>query len=337
MKALVFYRAKDCRIEERPMPVITQPRQVIVKVKAAGICGSDMATYLGASTRTFPLIPGHEFAGEVYAIGSGVTKVAVGERVVVEPITYCGTCYACRHGRPNICRTVNNAGSHRDGGMQEFFLTTEDKLFKMPDTMTYRQGALVEPFTIGAQINMRAKITKGDVVLIHGAGPIGFTVMKLAKEKGALCVMSEPSETRRQMARQHGADYTWNPMTEDIVANMAELTQGRGPNVVIDAAGLLSAPEQAIEMLAPGGRFCNLCFREVELSVNVPLMIEKQITIVGSRLETYQFQKVINCYAEVIRESESMITDVFPLEKGADAFDLFGNKSEKTCKILIEM
>ena len=319
------------------MPVIREPKQVIVEVKAAGICGSDMATYLGTSTRTFPLVPGHEFAGEVYAVGSGVTKTAPGDRVVVEPITYCGTCYACKHGRPNICRTVNNAGSHRDGGMQEFFLTTEDKLFKMPDSMTYRQGALVEPFTIGAQISMRARISPGDVVLVHGAGPIGFTIMKVAKKNGAVCVVSEPSSYRRQMAAQHGADYMIDPMTEDIPARMDEITQGRGPDVVVDTAGLPFAPEQAIEILAPGGRFCNICFSETELPINVPLMIEKRITIVGSRLETYQFQNVIDHYREEIRESESMVTNVFPLEKGSDAFDLFGSRDEKTCKILLEM
>lgn len=337
MKALVIQSARKIVIEDRVPPVLSSDTDVIVHVRDAGICGSDMTTYLGSPRRMYPVVPGHEFVGEVVQIGEKVSRVAVGDRVVVEPITYCGKCYACRSGRPNICRTVNNAGVHRDGGMQEYFCAMESRVYKLPDRLSYRQAALIEPFTIGLQVNMRAQIRRGDTVLIHGAGPIGLIVMRVAIHNGANCIVSEISQTRLDLAKRFGAREVINPLRENVAERARALTDGRGPDVVVDAAGLRTAVTEAIDYVAENGRIVNMCFADAPMQVDLQKMIEKNIRIVGSRLETHQFQKVIDEYVEDIVAMESLITDVFPLERGNEGFELFAQRKEGTGKILIEI
>lgn len=336
MKALVFYGAADCKVEQRSMPEITEANEVIVQVKAAGICGSDMAVYTGAKTRKYPLIPGHEFTGRVAAVGNGVEKFHVGDRVVVEPITYCGKCYACRHGRPNVCRSVKTAGAYRDGAMQEYYLTTEDKLFLQPDSLSYRQGALIEPFTIGAQVAMRTGITAGKTVLYHGMGPIGLISMIVAKELGAKCIASELSATRLNFAKKYGVDLAVNPKEENLKDAVMRFTNGRGADIVIDAAGFPGAITQSVDLTADGGTIGNICFAERDVEVDIEQLIKRNITIVGSRLQTYQFQQVIDQYAETIKAVDDIITNVFPIEDAPKAFDLFGSRDENACKIMVE-
>jgi L-gulonate 5-dehydrogenase len=338
MKAIVIRAPYDVAIEERDVPRVTQSNEVLIGIRAAGICGSDMMTFTGSSPSAkglYPRIPGHEFVGEVVETGEGVSAVKIGDRVAVEPITYCGECYPCRIGRHNICTSVKNAGAHIDGAMKEFFLTTEDKLYKLPDRVTFKQAALIEPFTIGAQVTDRADVKSGDFVLIHGAGPIGLVVMKVAKCKGATCIVSEISEKRIEFAMRFGADYTINPLKDDLRDCINDVTGGRGPDVVIDAAGLPNAISQAVDMAARGGTLVNICFNDASMSIDIEKLIEKDLAIVGSRLQKNRFQEVIDRYLDAIIDMEELITDTFPLEKGVAAFELFKQRKEGTGKILI--
>lgn len=259
MKAIVIKGQMDVAVEEKPEPVLEKADQVIVRVKEAGICGSDLHTLRNdMGNAVYPRIPGHEFVGVVESIGSGVTRVKPGDRVAVEPILYCGKCYACRHGRQNVCRTVMTAGVHFDGGMQELFLTTEDKLYLLPDDLTFHQAVLAEPYTIGVQVNARAQTAPGDFVLIHGAGPIGIIIMDVAKQIGATCILSEIKDARLARAKQFGADYIINPMKQDLEAEVQKITGGMGPNVIVDAAGLPAMLSKAFEMVSPAGSIVNM-------------------------------------------------------------------------------
>ena len=323
-------------VEEQPSPQIEKANQVIVRVKAAGICGSDLHTLLGDSPNTaYPRIPGHEFVGVVEQVGSEVTKVKVGDRVAVEPILYCGNCYACRQGRQNVCRSVMTAGVHFDGGMREQFLTTEDKLYILPDDLTFHQAVLAEPYTIAVQVNQRAGTAAKDIVLIHGAGPIGIVVMDIARCLGAKCIISEVQPARLAMAKEMGADYTINPAEQNVREEVMRITNGMGPNIVIDAAGIPSVLSEAIEMVSPAGSVVNMCFSSKQVHFRMIDVISKEIRIVGSRLQNDKFPIVLERYAQRLKTAEKIITHTFPVENGAEAFMLFAENRRETGKIVI--
>lgn len=315
--------------------MVEKPNQVLVAVKAVGICGSDMATYIGAPTRKLPLVPCHEVAGEVRRIGSGVKRFSIGDRVVIQPMLTCGKCYACKCGRSNVCRELKTIGSHCDGAAQEYIVTTEDKLYRIPDCMNYIQATLIEPFTIAAQVNTRLRVKAGEKLLVYGAGPIGLAIMLVAKSMGAFVAVSEVSEGRLEFARKFGADRLINPNKVNLKKEVLDFTGGKGPDVIIDSAGIPSIETQAVELANYGGRIGNICFAQKEISVDVGRLVSKRLTISGSRLQTHQFSRVIEEYSDVILRSEEMITDIFPFERACEAFELFGNKKDTTGKIII--
>ena len=337
MKAVIYTGINQVELVERPEPVITDPNQVIVHNKYIGICGSDIHN-LKNGIANYPQIPCHEFVGYVEAVGSAVTRVKVGDRVAVEPHLYCGHCYPCRHGRTNICTTLRCVGSHLDGGCCEKFLTTEDKCYIIPEKLTMRQAALTEPFTIAGQVNTRVKTMAGDTMLIHGAGPIGIVVMAVARAIGAKVIISEINESRLEMARKFGCDYTINPMKEDLEARVAEITNGEGPNVIVDAAGLPSALSQAIRIVSSAGRIGNICFsdREVE-GFQMINFIGKEIDLVGSRLQVGQFDNIYKNYVDTLIGCEDLITHVFPIEQGVEAFETACSGADGVGKVVIEI
>ena len=336
MKVLNIVASKDCRIEERPIPQITEPNQVLIRVRAVGLCGSDKATYLGLPTRKLPLVPCHEFAGEIVQTGSEVNKFNNGDRVAVEPMLVCGECYACKSGRSNVCHSLKTVGSHCDGALQEYFLTTEDKLHIIPDAMSYRQATLIEPYTIGAQVNERLGTKKGDKMLIHGAGPIGIITMIVAKKIGAEVAISQGSAGRREFAKKLGADMVINPNVDDIDEKIAEFTDGKGADIIVDSAGVPELMTKAVHQAAVGGRLGNICFAQKEIELDIQEFVMKKLSIHGSRLQTNQFVNIIENFSDVILENDSIITDVFPLERAAEAFALLIDRNDSTCKIVID-
>ena len=219
MKAVRIPEAHVIEIIEIPEPKIEQPDDVLVKIKRVGICGSDMHIYHGTNPlATYPRIVGHEVAGEIIEIGQDVKKVAVGDHVVIEPITYCGECYACKNGRPNVCKEVSVFGVHEDGGMREFAILSEKQVHKVNPEIDWDEAVMAEPYTIGAQATLRGNVQAGQTVFIQGAGPIGITVLKMAKLRGATVIMSDFTNERLEFAKENGADYTINPSEVDVEA-----------------------------------------------------------------------------------------------------------------------
>ena len=216
MKAVKISEAYKVEIIDIPEPEIEHPSDVKVKIKRVGICGSDMHIYYGTNPlATYPRIVGHEVAGEIVEVGSAVNKVAVGDHVVIEPIRYCGECYACKKGRPNVCKDVSVFGVHEDGGMLEFSIRSEKQVHKVSPEIDWDEAVMAEPYTIGAQATWRGNVQAGDTVFIQGAGPIGVTVLKMAKLRGATVIMSDFTNERLEFAKENGADYVINPSELD--------------------------------------------------------------------------------------------------------------------------
>ncbi len=336
MKAIQVLEPGKLDVIERDMPTLVNDTDVIVKTKAAGICGSDIHIYHGTNAvATYPRVIGHEAVGEVFEVGSAVTNVKVGDRVILEPIEYCGECYACKIGRPNVCETLKVRGVHSDGGFQEYFVAQSDKLHILGDTIDYADAVMIEPFSIGAQVCFRGQITKEDVVLIYGAGPTGLAVLENAKFLGATCIILDMNENRLDYATTFGADYTFNPSKVDIKEEVEKITGGMLANVVVDAVGSTKILSDAVYLTSVAGRIVSMGFLQQDTAISMLEITKKEISIVGSRLQTHQFAKCVEYFKNNDVHLTDLITHKFKFEDVKEAVDLIENQPEKVGKIIL--
>jgi 2-desacetyl-2-hydroxyethyl bacteriochlorophyllide A dehydrogenase len=336
MKAVQVTKPKELHIIDKAKPDFINENEVLVKVKMVGICGSDMHIYHGTnSLATFPRVIGHEVAGVIDKVGENVNDLNVGDKVVIEPIEPCGTCYACSKGRQNVCSKLNVYGVHLDGGLQEYLVISSKLVHKVDSHLDWKEAVLVEPFTIGAQANWRGDVQEGDLVLIMGAGPIGLCCLKIAKSKGATCIITDLSNERLDFAKSWGADYTINVSSMDLKQEIDLYTKGEGVNVVIDAVCIPSTFEDAIEVVSPAGRVVVLGFDTAPSNIAQFLITKKEVTIVGSRLQTNKFEEVIHLFNEQKLGIKDMVTHEFPVEDIHEAISLIEQAPSDLRKVVI--
>ncbi|MGE7760049.1 zinc-binding alcohol dehydrogenase family protein [Peribacillus sp. NPDC097895] len=336
MKAVQVRKARDLVLQEMDKPKISNTTDVLVKVKRVGICGSDMHIYHGTNPlATLPRVVGHEVAGEVEEIGQGVTGIKVGDHVVIEPINYCGECYACRKGRQNVCETLSVFGVHEDGGMREWFVLPEKQLHVVDPDLAWDEIVLAEPYTIGAQAVWRGDVEEGDTVLIQGAGPIGICILKMAKLQGASVMITDLSDERLKFAKECGADITVHAGNEDVRQRVEEWTKGEGANVVIDAVCLPMTFELSFEVVSTAGSIVVLGFDERPASISQLPITKKEVSVKGSRLQTNQFPKVVKLLNEGRLRHEGLVTHSFSLDDVQEAFDFVESHPEQVRKAII--
>jgi 2-desacetyl-2-hydroxyethyl bacteriochlorophyllide A dehydrogenase len=336
MKAVRIPKAMEIVSEEIEKPVISSPNEVLVKVKRVGICGSDMHIYHGTNPlATYPRVVGHEVAGEVVSVGEAVSSLKPGDHVVVEPIRYCGKCYACRKGRPNVCKELSVFGVHEDGGMREFIVLPEKQLHAVDQNLDWDEIVLAEPYTIGAQAVWRGNVEEGDTVFIQGCGPIGICILKLAKVAGATVMMSDLKEERLGFAKENGADFVINAGTESVEEKVMEYTNGEGANVIIDAVCLPFTVELSTRVASPAGTVVVLGFDERPSQIPQLPITKNELTIVGSRLQTNQFKKVVSLLNEHKLKEDGLITHKFALDDVQEAFKFVEQNPDTVRKALI--
>lgn len=337
MKAVIVPEPGKVQIIEKSMPDIRGGNEVLVRVRLAGICGSDVHIYHGTSpVATYPRIIGHEVTGEIVAAGPDVTRVKVGDKVVLEPIRSCGNCYACRQGRKNVCANLQVYGVHLDGGYQPYLVLPEENVHKVGDYLSWEEAVLVEPFTIGAQANWRGDVKENDVVFIMGAGTIGLCALQIAKLKGAVCIVSDIFDSKLEYAKKMGADHTLNASRQDIRREIMELTGGLGPNVTIDAVCTANTFAEAVEITSVAGRVVVLGFLDAPSPIAQVEITKKELTVVGSRLQTNQFPAVIRWMNEGKLKVSDFITHRFPPEQFQEAVRLMETQPEQVRKVVLQ-
>jgi L-iditol 2-dehydrogenase len=295
-QALVYHGPGDLRVEQHPARE-PGPGEVALRVAACGICGTDLRIAAGRH-RAYPegtvRVPGHEVAGIVAAVGAGV-GISEGQPVFVAPNVGCGSCRQCRAGRVNLCVSPEAIGITRDGGFSEELLLDADaveqgNLLPVPDDADLRAVSLVEPLACALRGQRALAIAEGDLVLIAGAGPIGLMHLQLARlAKPNAVVVSEPSEERRRQALSWGADHALDPAADAVAEMVAELSEGRGTDVVITAAPAAEAQRQALELAAPGGRvnfFAGLPRDDSEVALDTNLIHYKELVVTGTTANT---------------------------------------------------
>ncbi|MGF9859714.1 zinc-binding alcohol dehydrogenase family protein [Priestia endophytica] len=338
MKAIQVKGAHSLVEVEVEKAELKSPTDVLVKVKRVGICGTDMHIYHGTNPlATLPRVVGHEVAGEVVAVGKEVDKLKKGDHVVIEPISYCGSCYACRKGRPNVCSNLSVFGVHEDGGLREYIVLSEKQLHLVSKSLSWDDIVLAEPYTIGAQATWRGNVEKGDSVLIQGAGPIGICILKLAKMKGASVMMTDLNEERLQFAKESGADGVVHAGREDVRTRVKEWTNREGVNIVIDAVCLPSTFELSVDVVSQAGNIVVLGFDERPSSIPQLPITKKEVTITGSRLQTNQFSTIVQYLNEGKLSHNGLITHKFPFSRVQEAFDFIENHPEQVRKAVITL
>lgn len=337
MRALTVLKPGRIKLLQTKKPVISNPNQVLVRIKAAGICGSDIHILHGTNPYVvYPRILGHEASGEVEAVGEAVKDLQPGDGVVFEPITYCGKCYACRTGHHNVCSELKVLGCMVDGVFRDYMVVDYSQVHLFNSSkMSYTQAALCEPYTIGAQANWRGNVLKDDVVLVHGAGPIGLIVADVAKSIGAKVIVSEPDAGRLKMAKDFGVDYAVNPSEIDLDCFLDTITGHEGVNVVFDAAGIPELMEHAVEILSPAGRFVAMTFGNKPVPVDFKVVNAKELTILGSRHQYQKFPEAASALLERLDRVDKLITHIFKVEDYEKAFAALEDKSITTGKVIL--
>ncbi|MBZ2386167.1 zinc-binding alcohol dehydrogenase family protein [Anaerococcus murdochii] len=335
MKAIRVFEKNDIRMVDVEKPTINSDDDVLIKVRAFGICGSDVAIYKGNNPFvTYPRIIGHEVAGEVHEIGKNVKDLSLGDRVVLEPIEYCGECYACRHGRHNVCEELKVYGVHIDGGFCEYMVVDKSKLHKVDSSIPFESAVVAEPFTIAEECTDRAQLLEDDLVLVTGAGPIGLLVINIAKDKGAKVIVSETNKYRLEIAKEFGADYLVDPNNDNLSDRIKEISS-EGANVYIDTTGINSVIREGLRNLSAASRFVPLAFGNEDIAINYASLNKKEMDILGSRLQNNKFPKVVSYIKEKRNLIDKFVTHVYKAEDYQKAFDEFSSNDTKAIKIVL--
>jgi len=336
MKALCVQTPHHIVIEERPMPVIALPTEVLIKVKAGGICGSDVHIYHGSSSvATYPRVIGHEIAGEIVEMGKEVNNFSVGDHVIMDPVISCGQCYQCRIGRRNVCSKLQVRSVHVDGGYQEYIVMPRENIYHIPENLSWEEAIMIEPFTIAAQVCSRAEITKHDIVFIMGAGPVGLSILKMVKLYGATCFISDVMPYKLGYAKQYGADEIINAKEMDVREKILALTENNGATVVIDAACTSKSFEQALSYVCAAGRVITLGFGKEPSAISQLSITAREIDVRGSRLHNNKFPTVIEYFTSGKLKVKDMISHRFPFTQIDEALRLIENPANENGKVVL--
>jgi L-iditol 2-dehydrogenase len=341
MDAAVLNKPLDIEVKKVSIP---EPKddEVLVKVYCIGVCGSDVHYYehgkIGRYVVKEPIILGHELAGEVVKVGVSVTNVLPGDRVAVEPGVTCGRCEYCKSGRYNLCPdVVFMATPPVDGAWADFVTIRSDMLFKLPESMSYEEGALLEPLSVGFHAMNRGKVTQADRVFVSGLGPIGLLAIQAAKMFGVTEIYaSDVVPFRRQLALEMGLTAVIDPLNEQVEERIKELTGGKGITVVIESSGNQRAISDTVKIINRGGR---IVLVGMPVSNDIPLDINQ---LIDGEIDVYGLFRYANTYQAAIQalsssnvDIEKVITHKYSLSDIREAVEMARTEKETSIKIMI--
>ncbi len=352
MWAVVCHAPHDYRLERVPVPKVG-PGEVLLRVRAAGICASDVKTFVGAPRLwgngefpayvSAPVIPGHEFVGDVAALGEGAAEkygLALGDKVVSEQIIPCGLCRYCRRGQYWMCEIhhiYGFQGGIDDGAWAEYIRLPARALnYRVPPHVADDQAAVIEPLACAIHAVDRANIALGDVVVIAGMGPIGLCMLQVARLKSpGLLVALDTKADRVERARQLGADLAMNVSADDAVAHIKDLTEGYGCDVYIEATGHPAAVNQGLQMIRKLGTYVEFSVMAAPTTVDWSIIgDQKELNIHGAHLSPYRYPLAIDYVATGKVNVQALVSHRYELSDFAVALDT-AQAAENSCKVLL--
>lgn len=341
MRAAVTESVGAMALLDRPEPGEPGAHEVVVAPEAVGICGSDYHFFAGelseaAGGSQFPRIQGHEIGARVVAVGPGCRgELSVGQRVALWPLQACGECYPCSVGRPNTCDAFELIGIHVDGGLQEQFVVPEEQVFPIR-TDDPAVAALAEPVSIAVRAVNRARVERGERVVVLGAGPIGQCICLVAAERGARVLVVDLQENRLGISRLMGAEtLVWTSLS-DVVAHGRRWARPAGPPVVFDATGAPAAVRAMVDMVASAGRAVQVGMSGDEVSLRIGSLTEKELDLLGvSCCGASEFGQAVAVVERNVDVLPRLISHRFALEKAPEALRFAMENPTEVMKVII--
>ncbi|MDI3480410.1 MAG: (R,R)-butanediol dehydrogenase / meso-butanediol dehydrogenase / diacetyl reductase [Tepidanaerobacteraceae bacterium] len=320
---------------ERPLDAPT-PNQVIIKIVSSAICGSDLHIFKGKHpSAPLPVTIGHEFSGDVVAVGSEVSKVKVGDRVTVEPVIVCGKCTACKTGNYGYCENISFTYRKGDGAMADYIKVEEPYVYKLPENLSYNAGALIEPLSVAVHAVRRADIKMGEKVLVIGAGAIGILIAALCRKCGATDVaVVDYSQKRLEMALELGATFAINPSEKDVYEAVGELTGGIGMDKTFECVGLEATFNQAMMTLRKNGTATIIgIFENPNITIPATRFITHEIKVQGSQGYCWDFPIALEMTKEI--DIEKLVTHTFKLQDLQQALETCLDRNSGAVKVIV--
>ena len=348
MQAVRLHGPKDLRVELVPHPGQPGQGEALVRIKAVGMCGSDLHVYqdgrIGDTVPDGPVVLGHEFAGMVEAVGAEALDgwhkpLSVGARVAVDPAQPCNYCDLCERGHPNLCRNLHFAGLFPDdGALCQWIRVPARTCFPIPDSLTFADGAMLEMLGIGIHATDLAKVRVGHSVAILGAGPIGLSILQMVTLSGAAPIyVTEKLPWRLDLAKRYGATVI-DCQKQDPVAAVMQATAGQGVDIAIEAAWADHSVQQAVDMLRMGGLLVQVGIPgDDRLELKHSAARRKGLTIRLCRRMKHTYPRAIRLAENGCIDLRTMVTHRYPLERTAEAFALNSAYGDKVVKIVIDV
>lgn len=321
----------------RPVPPPADDA-VVIHIQASALCGSDLHIFKAKHPSVpLPATIGHEFSGDIVAMGSGVSGLKVGDRVTVEPCEACGVCDACRHGEYGSCDQLSFIYRKGDGAMADYITVKASSVYPLPDALSYEAGALVEPLAVAVHAVRRANVRLGETVLVLGAGAIGMLAAALCKRSGAAeVIVSDYSGFRLEMAKTLGATRMVNPGEgDDLEAIVREVTGGKGVDKVLECVGRQETFVQAMTLLRKQGLATVVgIFEQTEITIPVMKLVNNEIRVQGSQGYCWDFPIALQMAGEI--GIERLITHRFPLDRLQQALSTALDRNQNTIKVVLK-
>lgn len=340
MRAAIINKPEDMAIYEVDRPEIDNG-EALIRVQYIGVCGTDFHLIHGHhATATYPLIPGHEFVGELVAVkGKDEKNLTIGDTVVAQEIDTCGHCTPCAKGEDNVCSELKIIGVHEPGGFAEYVKVPSNKVCRVPDNMDLKLAAMTEPLAVAVHDVRKSGLKVGETVLITGGGPIGMLIAVVARAAGARrVVISEVKDFRREYAQGMGFDAV-NPLADDFEEKLAELGGSEGFDVSFEVAGVPSTITTCIEHTKATGTVMIVAITNKPYMVDTGKIFAKELNVKGVRIHNlYNFKGAIDLLQipSVAADVEKLISKVFPFEEIAEAFD-YAEHGEDCFKVLVKI
>lgn len=337
MKTVLITKPFEIAVTDTEKPVVKEG-EALLKILYGGICGADVASYTGNQPfTTYPRIPGHEFSAEIVSIPENDRGLKAGDIVTCNPYFNCGECYSCERGYVNCCTDNKTMGVQRDGSFCEYVAMPIERIYDGKG-LSAQQLALVEPFTISYHALNRAKVKKGDKVLVVGAGPIGLFALISAVEKGAEVYVADILDGRLKKALDFGAKGVINSKENNIVEKTMEITGGNGFDVCVEACGSSVTFLNCIDCAAFAANIILIGNGKRETTFLHSILLKKELNVFGSRNSLKSdFMDVIDIIASGRVDVMKMVSDIYPMDKADDAFKALANNQGDLCKVLVNI
>lgn len=338
MKAVQITTPGTLEVVEIEKPQI-KANEVLVKLEYVGFCGSDLNTWRGRNAMAkMPVIPGHEVGAVIEAVGNDVPEMLKpGMTVTLNPYTNCGKCASCRNGRVNACEHNQTLGVQRDGAMSQYIAMPWEKIIPAGQ-LSPRNCALIEPMSVGFHAVSRAQVTDIDVVMVIGCGMVGMGAIVRASQRGATVIAADIDDEKLALAKRCGATYAINTAQDDIHARLCEITQGFGPDVIIEAVGSPATYQMAVNEVGFTGRVVCIGYAKSEVLFQTKYFVQKELDIRGSRnAMPSDFRAVIHYLERGTCPMDELITRVIKPEQTQETMQWWDQNPGKVFRILVKM